>query len=213
MRGKAGSGATEAVSLRITPARAGKRSGRRCPECFWWDHPRACGEKWHTCPTRSGLRGSPPRVRGKGQLKPAVRQYPRITPARAGKRLQISVVSTAVRDHPRACGEKNVLPPGQLARAGSPPRMRGKGGASRSSWPPAGITPAHAGKRARTWALIPRGRDHPRACGEKSGVILPLRLESGLPPRMRGKERDRVSGQLETGITPAHAGKSNCSRL
>ena len=50
------------------------------------DHPRLCGEKASTNSLKSAASG--------------------ITPAYAGKRLQMKVTLLPVRDHPRLCGEK-----------------------------------------------------------------------------------------------------------
>ena len=86
--------------------------------------------------------------------------------------------------------------------------MRGK--AFRSLWRKvqAGITPAHAGKRAHRLRDVRIWEDHPRACGEKCIGVLCVRKRSGSPPRMRGKvEREERARSLRR-ITPAHAGKS-----
>ena len=65
--------------------------------------------------------------------------------------------------------------------------MRGKGG---DKLVPDGgdrITPARAGKRIRPIFSIGDRKDHPRACGEKTGTTdLYTKLE-GSPPRVRGK--------------------------
>ncbi len=53
--------------------------------------------------------------------------------------------------------------------------------------------------------------DHPRACGEKKGKPLSKTDKEGSPPRMRGKAIHYRAGTLESGITPAHAGKSTIS--
>ena len=45
MRGKAAGRTRRRCYHGITPAYAGKRYSRRCPECPVWDHPRICGEK------------------------------------------------------------------------------------------------------------------------------------------------------------------------
>ena len=71
----------------ITPAHAGKSctpSGCR-PQS--WDHPRACGEKRRCLKTSSASLGSPPRMRGKGQIQHKIGARDGITPAHAGKRL------------------------------------------------------------------------------------------------------------------------------
>ena len=57
---------------------------------------------------------------------------------------------------------------------GSPPRMRGKGELPKDTKDYFGITPAYAGKSAlRLTAKDPSG-DHPRVCGEKLVIRLPL---------------------------------------
>ena len=73
----------------------------------------------------------------------------RITPAHAGKTIQMLCFFGSSTDHPRACGE-NTIPPGEcFYSAGSPPRMRGKHIARRNDRPYRRITPAHAGKTLR----------------------------------------------------------------
>ena len=90
---------------------------------------------------------------------------------------------------------------------GSPPRMRGKAAARRDRRGLHGITPAYAGKRARS-PPPPSGRwDHPRVCGEKSRMSRVLLFMVGSPPRMRGKVKRNKRFQLADGITPAYAGK------
>ena len=73
--------------------------------------------------------------------------------------------------------------------------MRGKAIPFYLFRPPAGITPAYAGKSS-----IPEGRkirdwDHPRVCGEK---IVGRYIEmfcKGSPPRMRGKDSESLEIQ------------------
>ena len=70
------------------------------------------------------------------------------------------------------------------------------------------ITPAHAGKSPSFSATRYNTEDHPRACGEKLFGLWSMAIILGSPPRMRGKEaKSNVCGS-QTGITPAHAGKS-----
>ena len=90
------------------------------------DHPRVCGEKFYGMTYAQRDAGSPPRVRGKGQL-PALRDVAeRITPACAGKRFSQPSRTTKTWDHPRVCGEKANLCKQAEALQGSPPRVRGK---------------------------------------------------------------------------------------
>ena len=88
--------------------------------------PRACGENKLLLLARLLNGGSPPRVRG----KPIPGEYDgkptRITPAHAGKTCFTSGLHSPASDHPRACGENNVLKAFVSRTLGSPPRMRGK---------------------------------------------------------------------------------------
>ena len=152
VRGKVPSFILRLNSSRITPACAGKR-----PRFLWqpgrlWDHPRVCGEKPRFCGQADLVRGSPPRVRGKGWRTVAEALMIGITPACAGKsRLQGSNLQLPG-DHPRVCGEKgnaNLSSNGQL---GSPPRVRGKGYQVSTQTSRARITPACAGKSSPTFS-------------------------------------------------------------
>ena len=69
-----------------------------------------CGEKSPLGPCGPVSPGSPPRMRGKGNLKIALVLGVGITPAHAGKRLFAVVACPALKDHPRTCGEKEHKP-------------------------------------------------------------------------------------------------------
>ena len=95
---------------------------------------------------------------------------------------------------------------------GSPPRMRGKALHLNSYLIRQRITPAHAGKSITAYLNCSLKGDHPRACGEKPHTFDFAFVETGSPPRMRGKAA-RYAGPLPCQrITPAHAGKRGCSR-
>ena len=70
----------------------------------------------------------------------------RITPAHAGKTLNLPIQMTNAQDHPRACGENYKTFRELFGRRGSPPRMRGKPHEEITSCYAKRITPAHAGK-------------------------------------------------------------------
>ena len=74
------------VSLRITPAWAGKSTLGSVLVRPRRDHPRVGGEKQLLVIHHKQLRGSPPRGRGKGWPPPPLGLSPRITPPWAGKR-------------------------------------------------------------------------------------------------------------------------------
>ena len=110
-------------------------------------------------------------------------------------------------DHPRACGEKNHAL-GELAHwLGSPPRVRGKEDSGENPCFGVGITPAYAGKSAKTIADMPGDWDHPRVCREKARLGRFWLSAWGSPLRVRGKAfRVGLAGRI-LGITPAYAGK------
>ena len=71
-----------------------------------------------------------------------------------------------------------------------------------------GITPAYAGKSELRHMLRNCIQDHPRLCGEKTGLQCSWEKKRGSPPPMRGKACFFQLGDVPTGITPAYAGKS-----
>ena len=147
-------------------------------------------------------------MRGKvGVIGPTARVCG-ITPAYAGKSKRIAPSSVLFGDHPRVCGEKLCAPPSLPKGRGSPPRMRGKVYFSRQFFSGHGITPAYAGKSRRQRQKLDLCRDHPRVCGEKLLCVLDTMHLQGSPPRMRGKEEDKMGCSRPLRITPAYAGKS-----
>ena len=86
VRGKAQSFAMLADAKGITPACAGKRPYPIICSSTVVYHPRVCGEKAGPGADCVWQAGSPPRVRGKADLRLRSRAPARITPACAGKR-------------------------------------------------------------------------------------------------------------------------------
>ena len=171
-RGKAAARAEDVCSVGITPACAGKSRDlpqRRRPRR---DHPRVRGEKATLSEMISMQAGSPPRARGKDIRTGQKAGKEGITPARAGKSSRMAAMSARTRDHPRACGEKSERQSSKTAHQGSPPRVRGKVAMWLSLRMSEGITPARAGKSGLVPCVSITSKDHPRACGEKSGSSL-----------------------------------------
>ena len=106
------------------------------------------------------------------------------------------------------CGEKCCSKLRTVLRAGSPPRVRGKGRTACRPSTASRITPACAGKRCVYRFGRYCGRDHPRVCGEKQGVNIIIPHCWGSPPRVRGKDFGGAAQPNQNGITPACAGKS-----
>ena len=207
MRGKGDEWLKEGKAERITPAYAGKSSGRHREHRPDEDHPRVCGEKQVPHAEIRRARGSPPRMRGKVRSWIMRIWTTRITPAYAGKRYCDCLPEFVDGDHPRVCGEKFPRLHCPVCRLGSPPRMRGKDACKDGSEPIIRITPAYAGKsRCHTQKSEEHG-DHPRVCGEKHVNHDTVSSQVGSPPRMRGKEVVMVLVYRQQGITPAYAGK------
>ena len=192
----------------ITPAHAGKSLLLRLRSILCRDHPRACGEKMYASISICAVWGSPPRMRGKAVLFRMFHGGDGITPAHAGKRKPTLPAERQTRDHPRACGEKTERKLPTAAAKGSPPRMRGKAYLETSAQAFPRITPAHAGKSCVEQHKVIFGWDHPRACGEKNAHPDRSQCTRGSPPRMRGKVSLTECTSRWSGITPAHAGKS-----
>ena len=98
----------------------------------------------------------------------------RITPAYAGKSIEIDDYMFFHRDHPRLCGEKHYLSVFRLFLLGSPPPMRGKVLCCGHAVHAGGITPAYAGKSINKTHCKVCIEDHPRLCGEKLKSVTPL---------------------------------------
>ena len=155
------------LSVRITPACAGKSTTRHRTAAFYRDHPRMCGEKPLIYKHGTYGEGSPPHVRGKVRIGGTDYARGRITPACAGKSLFQPEPPQGRRDHPRMCGEKMSEDVTTAEDAGSPPHVRGKVRHRAVIYHDGRITPACAGKSRNSHVISDCSKDHPRMCGEK----------------------------------------------
>ena len=89
MRGKAPAIVLQSTSSGITPAYAGKRVRGDVHVYVKKDHPRLCGEKETIKVGQVTGTGSPPPMRGKAHKSSGTAFLIRITPAYAGKRLNL----------------------------------------------------------------------------------------------------------------------------
>ena len=208
MRGKGSRCAISFPFPRITPAYAGKSSAMSRIKSLCWDHPRLCGEKCNCTIYADFLSGSPPPMRGKVVMSGGHIGKTRITPAYAGKRTNACLPCRGILDHPRLCGEKQVLPCRRHSHEGSPPPMRGKVLRHTHTQNGFRITPAYAGKSAVCERFGFGCWDHPRLCGEKGRRSRGRTVDVGSPPPMRGKAQRPYKPHRACGITPAYAGKS-----
>ena len=132
---------------------------------------------------------------------------PRITPAHAGRIIDIPGQPIKFEDHPRACGKNcHIVVNGQPG-VGSPPRMREEFSSVKTIIMKFGITPAHAGRIHCCEVYRPNNKDHPRACGKNHVCPAHVTSSVGSPPRMREEFREAQNRCRGVGITPAHAGR------
>ena len=208
VRGEAFPFCDYSISLRITPACAG-RSCQTRPTCgFRRDHPRVCGEKLYRIASASAIRGSPPRVRGEAGRPYLICPIGGITPACAGRSHRRCGTAAQLADHPRVRGEKNIPPEATAEWTGSPPRARGEATFMANRSFQGGITPACAGRRGSHSRIQRAYWDHPRVRGEKLRNSLKDKAGAGSPPRARGEVPDVRRTSLGRRITPACAGRS-----
>ena len=93
----------------ITPAPAGKTPEYHAAARRYQDHPRTCGENKSRTLYERHKCGSPPHLRGKRNFKVFLFIHVRITPAPAGKTWAMKLEETEQEDHPRTCGENQLL--------------------------------------------------------------------------------------------------------
>ena len=106
--------------------------------------------------------------------------------------------------HPQVKLERSRIAPIILW---SIPAGRGKANWHCVRRPALRITPAHAGKRTRSWRAYGCPWNHPRAGGEKAKEWQTKTEAEGSPPHGRGKVGPVIQLRACAGITPAWAGK------
>ena len=137
----------------------------------------------------------------------------RITPAGAGKTQSRKARRLSAKDHPRRCGENQLLTLHTTKTLGSPPQVRGKLLQSTLRLLLFRITPAGAGKTPTVRPMYVISRDHPRRCGENVVEVLFESKSEGSPPQVRGKRETGGKMNVSWRITPAGAGKTLCRRF
>ena len=125
-----------------------------------------------------------------------------------GKPTSRNLAIVEYKDHPRRCGENVYTRLSFSPQGGSPPQVRGKHSIESLAAEFVRITPAGAGKTFPYCIYHMPYRDHPRRCGENTGVKIILGLIMGSPPQVRGKLFERYILGNWVRITPAGAGKT-----
>ena len=193
---------------RLIPAHAGKTRrrtlSRRCPRA----HPRSRGENFRLRCGQVGACGSSPLTRGKRGVEHDVRLTIRLIPAHAGKTSTSWTKTPPSGAHPRSRGENSM--PVKLSRPppGSSPLTRGKPGQATDPRDRCGLIPAHAGKTGARSGPHCAQRAHPRSRGENPGHSTKKAATRGSSPLTRGKHLATDTLPGDSGLIPAHAGKT-----
>ena len=154
------------TSPRITPARAGKTFAWHCCRSLRRNHPRSCGKDLLRVAGQPHSQESPPLVRERLPASFSSASLAGITPARAGKTLNVPLKKTSNGNHPRSCGKDLMGVPGNVAAGESPPLVRERQTVELAVRVVTGITPARAGKTLCRTINTPFSRNHPRSCGK-----------------------------------------------
>ena len=170
----------------IIPADAGSTYVLALAGSAYRDHPRGCGEHASFFRGCDPCGGSSPRMRGARPITAGDTVALGIIPADAGSTTCTATWRPAARDHPRGCGEHNLLSLVAIARTGSSPRMRGAPVNVGRELNRFRIIPADAGSTPPTPVPHKGWGDHPRGCGEHLRASTKGRNEPGSSPRMRG---------------------------
>ena len=208
MRGTRAGRAVAHVYHGIIPADAGNTAGDSGAVAGQKDHPRGCGEHIVVFHPIDDEEGSSPRMRG--TLFDSIKQIViiRIIPADAGNTQATRIRYRPRRDHPRGCGEHDVLELVAPVVVGSSPRMRGTLLIIRVKIVMDRIIPADAGNTVARGQKRDRRPDHPRGCGEHYQHIIDVDVSRGSSPRMRGTPGPCTGSHRRTGIIPADAGNT-----
>lgn len=136
-----------------------------------------CGEKSSTTKPASSRKGSPPRMRGKAQIRLLSIWQRGITPAYAGKRKTAWKGEGKKRITPACAGKSQIHLTELQHHHGSPPHVRGKVELVGCVKLCLGITPACAGKSAAYASSTAASQDHPACAGKRL-----KRSRSTVPP-------------------------------
>ena len=171
-------------------------------------HPRVCGEDSRPLSCTACTLETPPRMRGRPDLRPYSRGSCGNTPAYAGKTSTKKAGIMPAWKHPRVCGEDpSGISHGSNPRE-TPPRMRGRRLGDQGGQLELRNTPAYAGKTVRGAEAHMLPWKHPRVCGEDEPVLPVRMVDKETPPRMRGRRLHHEDSWAIDGNTPAYAGKT-----
>ena len=192
----------------LIPAHAGKTVTERLRQWPGGAHPRSRGENHGVESRVVNQTGSSPLTQGKHEEGGRGGAETGLISAHAGKTRRGGAAGCRPRAHPRSRGENSFSACLSAKSRGSSPLTRGKPRRRHARAVTFGLIPAHAGK---TYRAIPRrfsGRAHPRSRGENPIRPSPRYRSNGSSPLTRGKQETAANQDPESGLIPAHAGKT-----
>ena len=192
----------------LIPAHAGKTPSFMASAKGWRAHPRSHGENIFVALYENNETGSSPLMRGK--LTPEILRIrrDRLIPTNARKTATHRPGTRNGRAHSRSRGDNFWILPLAPGIAGSSPLTRGKRILGQGDTLSDGLIPAHAGKTLSSSPPGVKARAHPRSRGENFQIGMPRSASWGSSPLTRGKLGDRPLADRESGLIPAHTGKT-----
>ena len=130
------------------------------------------------------------------------------SPLTRGKRAISGCVARMVLAHPRSRGENCQRSGWSFRSSGSSPLTRGKLQGGDPVRLLTRLIPAHARKTLTPGSCPSDTSAHPRSRGENARYVSPQASSDGSSPLTRGKPSRRKTPTLNTGLIPAHAGKT-----
>ena len=194
----------------LIPAHAGKTCWTSGMTRKHWAHPRSRGENQAAVTDGRSEHGSSPLTRGKLSARETDWPRARLIPAHAGKTFSSSGICSMRWAHPRSRGENRCVPSRPSRTVGSSPLTRGKPHRGVPDRAGTGLIPAHAGKTGLRPIPVRAEWAHPRSRGENGIVMLIEPAGGGSSPLTRGKRYAVSSRNDQSGLIPAHAGKTSC---
>ncbi len=197
------------VAPRFIPAPAGNGASMLPALLAFAVYPRACGERLTTAGESRAGGGLSPRLRGTVQHVISDVRHHRFIPAPAGNGSPNAISCKCSTVYPRACGERGVDCVSHVVFLGLSPRLRGTDLLQSINVMVMRFIPAPAGNGHCEKVSYGCGAVYPRACGERTGlVILPHRV-FGLSPRLRGTGSASGVGNNRVRFIPAPAGNGS----
>ena len=133
----------------------------------------------------------------------------RLIPAHAGKTSSEPLSLASRPAHPHSRRENRPMTIVRPIHTDSSPLTRGKRIRLASTRSHFRLIPAHAGKTGRSLILAVSAAAHPRSRGENLGSSTIWPPPAGSSPLTRGKRCGYCVCGLDSGLIPAHAGKTH----